>query len=110
MSPWWRHAFLRGNAVDEDGSRLHMGKAEAAERLQAQIERGKEIHWAITQAASLNDLQTLKSRLSRWSQHNQLVLEAIFGESERSAYRSAGLRRGALVLGRPGWSTSRPPA
>jgi hypothetical protein len=82
--------------VDDDGSRLYMHKAEAAVRLQAQIEQGKEIHRVITQATGLTDLETLKSRLSRWSQHNQQVLVAIFGESERSTYRSAGLRRATV--------------
>ena len=76
--------------MNDDVSRLCVPKAEAASLLQAQIEQGRELHRAIARANALNDIETLRSQLSRWSQCNEQALVAIFGEPERLTYRSAG--------------------
>lgn len=79
--------------MNDDRSRLYVPKADATARLCAQVNHGKETRQAIERATTANDLDALRSRLSRWSQRNEQVLAATFGQQEREAYRSAGLPR-----------------
>ena len=79
--------------MNDDVSRLCVPQAEATSLLQAQIEQGRDLRLAIARANALNDLETLRSQLSHWSQRNEQALVAIFGEAERLTYRSAGPQR-----------------
>jgi hypothetical protein len=75
--------------VNNDVSRLYVPKVEAETLLRAQVMQGQQVRQGIARAAEEQDLQTLRSQLVRWSQHNERALARIFGEQERREYRSA---------------------
>jgi hypothetical protein len=77
--------------VNDDASRLYVPKVAALSLLRAQIVHGEQVHQDIAQITEVQGFESLRSQLSRWSQHNERALVKIFGEPERLAYRSTGL-------------------
>lgn len=75
--------------MNDDVSRLYVPKTQAVSLLRAQIEQGKQIRSAVARATVVHELETLRSQMSRWSQHNERALAEVFGERERRAYQSA---------------------
>jgi hypothetical protein len=79
--------------VNDGVSRPHVPKAEAISLLRIQIKQGEQLCRAVAHATAVNDLERLRPQVSRWSQHNERLLSAVFGEPGRMAYRSAAPRR-----------------
>jgi hypothetical protein len=82
---YWR------KTVNDDASRLYVPKGAATSLLRAQMVHGEQVRRDIARITEVQDFESLRSQLSRWSQHNERALVTIFGEPERLAYRSAGL-------------------
>ena len=69
---------------DSKNLKLRVSRAEAAEKIRSQIDRGKELFER--QIFSEEEITVLKQGASRWTEYNRMLFDILFGESPLSSF------------------------